>query len=249
MLDSPRVTPQRQLIVNADDFGLSPLTNQGIIQCRQSGVLTSTSLMVRAPAAAEAAHYAATDPEMSLGLHMELGEWALDGDQWRQTKFVVALDDSNAVRAEIFRQLDAFRQLTGRDPTHLDSHQHVHESRQTGVQAIMRELANQMGIILRGDSQRVRFRGAFFGLDEHMQLRPEFISVPNLLRLLGELQPGMTELSCHPGLDQQLNSSYRDARLLEVRTLCDPQVRQAIERLEVQLCAFPRGGIDEGFFG
>ncbi|MGC8539750.1 MAG: carbohydrate deacetylase [Phycisphaerae bacterium] len=227
---------QKRLIINADDFGLSAETNRGIIQCRQHGVLTSASLMVRAPAARHAAQYALDDPELSLGLHVDLGEWVLRGDQWVQTRSMVPLDNSTAVRDEIVRQLGAFRKLTGRDPTHLDSHQHVHQDE--CVKGLMRELADQMGIVLRGDSRHVRFWGAFFGQDEYLRPMAENISVANLITLLNNLEPGVTELSCHPGLDDQLDSDYRAERLLEVQTLCDPLVRRVIEDLGIKLTSF-----------
>ncbi|MGC9259051.1 MAG: carbohydrate deacetylase [Phycisphaerae bacterium] len=233
--DSRGVTP-RQLIINADDFGLSIQTNRGIIQCRQQGVLTSASLMVRAPAASQAAHYAAGDPGLSLGLHVELGQWNLHEGQWVQTQFVVPLDNPTAVQDEIYRQIEMYRKLTGHNPSHLDSHQHVHQ--QEPVKGLMRRLAADLGVVLRGDSQTVRFQGAFYGQDENLQPQPEFIAVANLIRLLDKLQPGITELSCHPGLDDQLNSNYRDQRRLEVQTLCDPAVRKAINQRQIELISF-----------
>lgn len=236
-LTAPNRAAQKHLIVNADDFGLSDETNRGIIQCRQHGVLTSASLMVRAPAATGAAEYASEDPALSMGLHIELGEWDLHEDQWVQTQFVVPLDNPAAVRGEIYRQLDAFRKLTGRDPTHLDSHQHVHQQEES-VKVLMLELAREMGIVLRGDSPTVRFWGAFFGQDQHQQPMRENITSANLLRLLDNLPPGITELSCHPGLDDALNSTYCAERLLEVQTLCDPRIRLAIENRGIRLIGF-----------
>lgn len=47
----------RFLIVNADDFGQSPGVNRGIIEAHEHGIVTSASLMVRWPAATEAAAY------------------------------------------------------------------------------------------------------------------------------------------------------------------------------------------------
>ena len=44
---------QRYLIVNADDFGQSPGINRGVIEAHENGIVTSASLMVRWPAAAE----------------------------------------------------------------------------------------------------------------------------------------------------------------------------------------------------
>jgi predicted glycoside hydrolase/deacetylase ChbG (UPF0249 family) len=226
----------KQLIINADDFGLSPETNRGIIQCREHGVLTSASLMVRGPAAQAAAEYAAGDSGFSVGLHVELGEWELQADQWVQTNYVVRLDDPAAVRDELARQLDAFRKLMGRNPTHLDSHQHVHQ--QKAIKVLMRELAGPMGIVLRGDCSAVRFCGDFYGQDEQLRPMPEYVSTANLCKLLRRLEPGITELSCHPGLDYQLSSSYRDQRPLEVQTLCDPMVRREIGELDIALISF-----------
>lgn len=227
---------QKRVIINADDFGLSTETNRGIIQCRQHGILTSASLMVHAPAARHAIQYALEDPTLSLGLHVDLGEWDLRHHQWVQTRFVVPLDTPSAVRDEIAYQLETFRDLTQRNPTHLDSHQHTHQ--RPFIRTAMMELASQMGIVLRGTSAQVRFWGAFFGQDEHLSPMPENVSVANLITLLNNLEPGITELSCHPGLDDQLDSNYREPRLLEVQTLCDPLVRRVIGDLEIQLTSF-----------
>ncbi len=245
MLKSSSATDlPRRLIFNADDFGLSPATNRGIIQCRQAGILTSASLMVRAPAAAAAAQYAGDDPSFSLGLHVELGEWEYRAGEWVQTVEVVPLHHPMAVRDEIYRQVDAFVKLTGNNPTHLDSHQHVHQH--SSVKPVMRALADAMGVVLRGDSAVVRFWGDFFGWDENFESKPENVSVANLLKMLDQLQPGITEMSCHPGLDSSLNSGYAAQRLLEVNTLCDPRIRQAIRDKGILLVPFapePHNGV------
>src|ERR1051326_8120971 len=117
----------RHLIVNADDFGLSPGVNRGIIECADRGILTSASLMVRWPAAIEAAAYASQNLNISIGLHIDLGEWVLRNGEWEPLYHVVDTEDKQAVEAEITHQLAQFRRLVGRDPSHLDSHQHVHQ--------------------------------------------------------------------------------------------------------------------------
>src|SRR5436190_3388019 len=63
------------LIVNADDFGMTPGVNRGIISAHESGIVTSTSLMVRGAAAAEAVELAREHPQLSVGLHVDLCEW------------------------------------------------------------------------------------------------------------------------------------------------------------------------------
>jgi predicted glycoside hydrolase/deacetylase ChbG (UPF0249 family) len=72
------------LIVNADDFGLSAGVNAGIIRAHEHGIVTSASLMVRWPAAAAAAALTRSHPRLSVGLHVDLGEWIYENDRWRQ---------------------------------------------------------------------------------------------------------------------------------------------------------------------
>jgi hopanoid biosynthesis associated protein HpnK len=62
----------KELIVNADDFGLSSGANRAIIKAWQEGVLTSASLMVGAEAAKEAVALARENPGLQVGLHLTL---------------------------------------------------------------------------------------------------------------------------------------------------------------------------------
>ncbi len=88
----------RRLIVNADDFGQSRGVNRGVIEAHERGIVTSASLMVRWPAAAEAAAYARSRSGVSVGLHVDLGEWAAEAGAWRPRYAVTAVDDAGAVR-------------------------------------------------------------------------------------------------------------------------------------------------------
>jgi hopanoid biosynthesis associated protein HpnK len=68
-LDRSRWRGLKRLIVNADDFGLSPEVNAGIIRAHRDGVLRSASLMVAEPAARAAAEMARDNPALDVGLH------------------------------------------------------------------------------------------------------------------------------------------------------------------------------------
>src|SRR5260370_3831130 len=85
----PASGQKRYLIVNADDFGQSPGVNRGIIEAHERGIVTSASLMVRWPAAAEAAAYARLHPRLSVGLHLDFGEWVCRGGGWARPYQVV----------------------------------------------------------------------------------------------------------------------------------------------------------------
>src|SRR2546423_13362398 len=62
----------KRLIVNGDDFGLSPQVNAGILHPHRHGILTATSLMVTAPAWEDAVALAKATPSLSAGLHLTL---------------------------------------------------------------------------------------------------------------------------------------------------------------------------------
>src|SRR5437868_399786 len=66
------LTVARRLIVNADDFGLSPSVNQAVVRAHRDGILTSASLMVNEPAFEEAVTLARQNPHLGVGLHLTL---------------------------------------------------------------------------------------------------------------------------------------------------------------------------------
>ena len=226
----------RSLIVNADDFGQSPGVNRGIIMAHEQGIVTSASLMVRWPAAGEAADYARRHPGFGVGLHLDLGEWACRDSTWAPLYEVVPAGDAEAVAAEVARQLAAFRRLLGREPTHLDSHQHFH--RDEPVRSLMTDLACRLGVPLRHCDPVVRYCGAFYGQGEDGTPLLESISPAALIRIFNALPPGVTELACHPGFADDLDTMYRSERAREVETLCDPRVRAALAAAGIQLCSF-----------
>jgi chitin disaccharide deacetylase len=230
------MTINRYLIVNADDFGQSSGVNAGIIWAHEQGIVTSASLMTRWPTAVEAAEYGRSAQDFSLGLHVDLGEWSYQDDAWVSLYEVVPTTDRNAVADEIMRQLDVFRQLMRHDPTHLDSHQHVHHHEP--VRSILVALAHDLNVPLRHYTPGVRYCGDFYGQTAKGMPFTEAIGVPQLVELLIALPPGITELACHPGYPDNITSMYRDERHIEVRTLCHPQVRATIADTQIQLRSF-----------
>lgn len=208
----------RYLIVNGDDFGITPGVTRGILDAHHRGILTSTSLMVNRPAAHGAAAMAREAPELSVGLHFEHED--------RDVDVLESLDD----------QLRRFERLMGRPPTHLDSHHDWHD--RPGVLAAILPLAERLGLPVRGHSAVTCF-GRFYGHwggEDH----PEQVGVESLLGMLEtEVRQGVTELICHPGyVDPSLDSSYRAVRETEVETLCDPRVRAAMDRNGIRLIGF-----------
>jgi chitin disaccharide deacetylase len=234
------VVGTRILVVNADDFGQSAGVNRGVVRAHEAGIVTSASLMVRHPAAADAAARARRDASLGVGLHLDLGEWMYRDGAWVALYEVVPLGDTAAVVDEVERQLERFLALVGREPTHLDSHQHVHL--RPRVREAVIPIAERLDVPLRSVTPGVRHRGDFYGQTSRGECLPGAITTDRLVAMFRTLPPGVTELGCHPGLDDDLVTMYRSERRKELEVLCDPRVRQAIVDLGIDLRSFAEVG-------
>lgn len=131
------------LIINADDFGLNETVNEAVERANRDGILTSASLMVGAPAAADAVERARRLPGLRVGLHVTLVDGgpvsdpallpALVGGDGRfrsdLLRYAASLMLSASARRqmtkEIAAQFEAYR-ATGLPLDHVDSHRHFH---------------------------------------------------------------------------------------------------------------------------
>ncbi len=228
--------PERVLIVNADDLGLSEAVNAGVIEAHERGIVTSASLMVMGAAAPGAASYGRRPGGLALGLHADLSHWEYDDDRWVAAYVRVDTSDRQAVAAELNAQLDRFRELLGADPTHIDSHQHVHLDQPAA--SVFREVGDRLGVPVRRLTRHARYLGDFYGQTGRGEPLPEAIRSAALVDLIRNLAPGVTELACHPGLGMAGESSYARERELELTALCAPEVRAVIDAEGVLLRSF-----------
>ncbi|HSO99892.1 MAG TPA: ChbG/HpnK family deacetylase [Thioalkalivibrio sp.] len=133
---------RRQVVVNADDFGISIPISDAIVACHRAGSVSSTTLMVNMPGARHAARLAADCPGLGVGLHFNLtlgapvcgpervpalvdahGQFHPRGTLMK--RLLTGRVPRRQVRDELAAQLDRFHSLE-LQPTHIDSHQHVH---------------------------------------------------------------------------------------------------------------------------
>ena len=249
----------RRLIVNADDLGHTEGTNEGIFQAHREGIVTSATMMMNRPWAEQAAQRLSQVPDLGVGLHITLsgappGErTTLPADQIESL-----VDDrgllprgpeglTNALVAEVEREVEAqlarFQELTGRMPTHLDSHHHAHrvpavleavvrvaKRRALPVRATSREVGNilRQKAITTTDSFDERFYGTG-------------VTRAALHATLADLPAGSSELMCHPGLVDDLlreGSTYVAEREQELAILCDPKVRALLDHQQIELIHF-----------
>jgi hopanoid biosynthesis associated protein HpnK len=133
----------KRLIVTADDFGRDPAVNAAVETAYRCGILSSASLMVGAPAAADAVMRARRLPGLRVGLHLVLvdgnpvtprhlvsGLLGRDGRFERNMaragwRFFFRPEIRRQLRAEIRAQFEAFC-ATGLDLDHVNAHKHLH---------------------------------------------------------------------------------------------------------------------------
>ncbi len=216
----------RTLVVNADDFGYSEGVNRGIIESHVFGIVTSTSAIVDA-ASMRDLKTVSQFPSLSLGLHFCISDPGLE----RSLLSRDPLDESQVhfLEHELVRQLEVFEQAVGRQPTHFDSHHHIHLHPQiekllhtTALSHLPRRGINRMSVVSRF------YAGRNASATNHIAQ----VSVATLLAILSELPQGASELICHPGYaDHSLlnKSRYAAPREAELRTLCDNRVREFLQ--------------------
>jgi predicted glycoside hydrolase/deacetylase ChbG (UPF0249 family) len=128
----------KQLIVNADDFGVSAEVNRGILHAHHHGVVTSTTVMINFPDAAPGLEQAlATAPDLGIGLHLNLTAGrpvssvpslvTADGMFHPITDWPACMKgfEDGEVRQEVDAQVRRFIEIAGRPPDHLDAHHHA----------------------------------------------------------------------------------------------------------------------------
>ncbi|MHC1746384.1 MAG: ChbG/HpnK family deacetylase [Negativicutes bacterium] len=152
---------ERKIIINADDFGLHPAVNQGIIDGFCNGCITSTSIMPGGAAFDEAVKLASSHPKLGIGVHLMLvggravckpaelptladaqGNLSLDYPVFLKRYFTGKINKQE-IRRELTAQVDKVSQ-TGLVITHLDSHQHMHIV--PGIIDIVLDIAAQFAI-------------------------------------------------------------------------------------------------------
>lgn len=133
----------RELILNADDFGLSGGANRAIIRAWREGVLTSTSLMVGGKGFEEAVLLAKEHPGLQVGLHLTLvqGKGILPYEKFPSIvdgggnftndpvhagmRYFFVRGLRRQLKREIEAQLEKFL-ATGLPLSHVDGHLNIH---------------------------------------------------------------------------------------------------------------------------
>jgi hopanoid biosynthesis associated protein HpnK len=132
-----------RLIVNADDFGLTPGVNRAIVEAHQRGIVTSATLMANSRAFDDAVRLALRNPTLAIGCHVvlidgspllpadEIPTLVADHDRFRDSfsSFASAAlrgrIDADDIERETTAQIRKI-QNAGVAVSHIDTHKHTH---------------------------------------------------------------------------------------------------------------------------
>jgi predicted glycoside hydrolase/deacetylase ChbG (UPF0249 family) len=250
---------RRYLITNADDFGFTRDVNTGIVEAHTRGVLTATTLMAYGSAFEHAVELAKSHESLDIGVHLQLVQHPYPESI---PAMLVQLASGRLKPQDEFRQQIEKVLAAGLEPTHLDTHKHIHLlpavldaivplSREYGISYIRRPFdlpftGRPVPLALRLTAKamslpRRRFSRMVPHATDHFAgfvLTGDF-SAADLVHLIQTLPAGVTEFMCHPGHCgaelQAAATRLKDSRTAELAALTDPSVQEAIVRSEVVL--------------
>ena len=238
------------LVVNADDFGLCRGVNLGIVEAFQKGVVRSTTMMTTMPGVEDATRLAQENPGLGIGVHLTLtagkpitGSNVLADDvgNFFRSKDMVMELPAEAIEKEFICQIERFLKL-GLQPTHLDSHHHVHKM--NNVFDAFAAVASRYDLPVRLFTERPvvlksteRFDGSYYCRSEQ-----DNMEVSRIQKIIEQYrsEPSL-EIMVHPAfIDQALVdcSTYLLPRAKELATLCDPVLREWLDCQGITLCHF-----------
>lgn len=210
----------KQLIVNGDDFGLTPGVNQGICRAYRDGILSSATLMANAAAFEDAVQRAKENPGLGLGCHLvlvggpivgkleEVGPLADSAGRLPATLAelvrLVTLGQVSErhIAAEFRAQIGKIRtacRVAGIEPTHCDTHKHTH-CHPVVMRALARVMA-EMGIR--------RWRMPYESLADVIQMTGSSRKTGGIRQMAGALVAHVTERTFR-GLSRRTNLVHPD---------------------------------------
>lgn len=250
------MSPGRRLVINADDFGFTRDVNEGILDAHRNGILTATTLMANGPAFDDAVGLARDNPSLDVGCHLVLVGGLSVLPPYRPLPSTI----SSVLRAVVLRRIRLCEEMAaqvrkiraaGIEPTHLDTHKHVHVlppvlealariSEEFRIPWVRRPLPAPF---LTNGSQRLLRRYGCRTTDHFTGFRlTGRLDTRRLAGLIRSLPEGTTELMCHPGrCGHELRAAatrLKESRETERSALIAPEAREALEQSGVRLANF-----------
>gem|GEM_PF-3347343 len=257
MNDREQASKKRHLIVTADDFGLSPEVNEGILKAFFGGIVTTASALVTMRHAKQAARFV-QNIRMPVGLHLDLfeGEFPHDDEglfggggfmedvlnarEIRGERISLPSQVSNKIFREFWRQLCEFQDVFGRRPDHLSYHWGIHYIPDV-LESYIR-FASEEHIPFRYGAQYAHVTPTYPIHPDHWS--DTFNGAANIhetafLDIVRNAPEGIIEISTHPGkYAPDAAYQYNAEREKELEVLMSRNVADALGEYNVSLISF-----------
>lgn len=219
----------KQIIINADDFGINEVVTAEIERMVKLGAISSTTVLANGTCLDEVKRFASSHPKVSYGVHLCLSEFGSitksvglhragltdeKGDFVHKAIFRLKnLGDEEvrkSIKEELNAQIDVVSEL-GFSISHADSHHHVHTI--WPLRDVFADVLKERGIEkvrLGGEYTTWRMKAHVIGWIRRARLnkfyRESFVTTDAfssykeyLLAGMSQGENGVMELMCHPG--------------------------------------------------
>lgn len=224
----------KKLIINADDFGYRSLINKGIIYAHKNGLVKSTSMLVDRDAFDEAVVLAKENPNLGIGLHIDLDKFfIIDHDAGKAKGWIDnKMPDISIIKSDIKRQIDKLLSA-GINIDHFDSHHHTHLYPE--IINIVIELCKEYNVFA------MRFFDRFYS-DKIFAEKIKKILTDNNIKVPDYFIEGwyygnvdeaqsVTEIMTHPGYGE----IWRET---EIGPCCDKMLSEYCQRNDIKIIKF-----------
>jgi len=213
----------REIIVNADDYGMCKSLNDGIIKAYNKGVLSSTTIMANIVSTEQMYRLDKEAKGIGIGVHLNLTQGfplssfsilredgMFDRARIRNNEF-----DINEVEEEFIMQIEKI--VTNvKKVTHIDSHHHIHLN--PVFIELVKKLAIKYNLKVRAYDESVLFSDEFYNTRVSLEKFQSIISNSK----------GKIEIMTHPAIvDEELMSisSYNKMRSIELEILTSKELK------------------------
>ncbi|WP_055666969.1 chitin disaccharide deacetylase [Desnuesiella massiliensis] len=244
-----------KLIINADDFGLTKGISLGILDSMEKGIVTETTAMPNGLYFEEAIREAKNRGIYNIGVHLTL-TWGKPILPVEQVSSLVD-DKGNFIRLgkahsyeyeEVKRELNAQMEKflsTGLNPTHIDGHHHFFAFEKEILDIVI-DIAKEYELPLRCASAEHKKYYSIREVKTTEAFSSDFyasnVSYDYLVDLISKYRDvDSFEIMTHPAyVDEEVLSisSYNSFREKEFHILTSSEIKDFINRSEVQLIGF-----------
>lgn len=246
----------KQIIINADDFGINNKVTEEIEKAIELGVVSSTTIMANGSCLEEVSRFAKKYPSVSFGAHLCISEFKSITKSEILKKYGVIDNDGlfikyavfklksfpqellDAISLEIHAQLQILKSL-GIPLSHCDSHHHSHTI--YGLHKVFREAVRGEGF----SKMRIARKVELFNLFRHPIYAQQqiyvnrfykknftttnyFCSFAEYINGKGYDCEGTIELMCHPGHDHYAEE-YKMVKERKALTINDTKLISYLE--------------------